>query len=86
MAIVVKQSALEKASQLGIDTTNQETLERMVKYCAPHTHPKGNCRYEDYILFVSEDILYDIDLISVCPDCLNDSKHCLTCDSTGYLK
>lgn len=56
----VSDEAKAKAQALGMTGDIQDRLQRMGKRSAPHTHPRGNRRFDHYVLKIVNGILLDI--------------------------
>lgn len=52
---------LEKARKLGVE--GSVDLQHMAEFAAPFTHPKGNRRYEQFVLKITDSVLKDINMI-----------------------
>ena len=98
----ITESAVEKAYSLGLDASDHEyglygVLLDMLEQSAVITHPRGNRRYEDWVLSFSRGVLHNVHLIrcgecddkrrvqvwNECPDC--HGKGCEACRGKGRI-
>lgn len=65
MPIRITDTAASDAARAGMYGNVKARLRRMVRLAAPITHPRGNCRYEQWLLMVVGDQLTHVESLAV---------------------
>ena len=58
----------------------EASLQSMAKHAAHYTGVQGNRRYDDYVLYIANGVLYEVSLLGA------EVTHCATCDGAGLVE